>query len=65
MEDLLIKILTDCEAWISNGQIKIYEQSGTYYITRRIPGGTKWQAVAQFDDLAVALAKYIELESEE
>ena len=65
MEQLLIKILTDCEAWISNGQFKLYEQSGTYYVARRIVGSTKWQIVEQFEEVKIAVLKYIKLSTEE
>ena len=65
MTELLIKILTDCGAWISNGQFRIYEQAGTYYISKRQSGGAKWQVLAQFEDITIALSKYIELSTEE
>ena len=65
MEQLLIKILTDCNAWTSNGEFKLYEQFGTYYISRRFDGSKQWINIAQFEEIEMAVSKYIELCTED
>lgn len=59
MIEMLEKILTDCEAWITNGQYRLFEQRGEYHIAKRQNNG--WKVQASFSDLVIALSKYTEI----
>ena len=57
--EMLVKLLTDCGAWITNGQYRLYEKDGEYHIAKRQRGTCQPQY--SFSDLVIALSKYIEL----
>ncbi len=57
--EMLVKLLADCEAWITNGQYRLFEQRGEYHIAKR--HNVSWKVQHSFSDLVIALSKYIEL----
>ena len=59
MKDIVEKIFTEVEGWLSNGQYRMYENDGTYYIQKRIPPNLKWEIIFSDENIEVALSKYL------
>lgn len=65
MIEMLITILTSpVDAWITNGTYRLFEKDGQYYIAEHNVGKIAWKPTHHFNDLVIALSKYIELAGE-
>jgi len=57
----ITKILADGEAWITNGQYRLFEKNGEYIIAQRAPLARDFEPIKGFSDLVIAIAEYAEL----
>lgn len=62
--EFITKILTKGDAWITNGQYRLFEKNGEYIIAERKLGLSTFSPIKKFSDLKIAIAEYANLATE-